>query len=183
MTQGQGASLCIRAYTVTGDGRWLECARRALELMVADIADGGTARRTSEGTVLEEVPSSQPQTILNGFLFAVVGLYDFQLARGSSAISHWLDQSLTTLRQVLHRYDAGYWSLYDLSGTIASPFYHDLHVAQLHALASAFPDDARLFTQYASLFARQRASPFNRVRAITVKVIQKLREPPQAVLE
>ena len=35
----------------------------------------------------------------------------------------------------INKYDCGYWSMYDLVGTIASPAYHDLDIALLSVLS------------------------------------------------
>ena len=58
---------------------------------------------------------------------------------------------METLRKNLDRYDLGFWSRYELSGTrlpmIASPFYHRLHVTQLRIMHKITGDE--VFARYA----------------------------------
>lgn len=82
----------------------------------------------------------------------------------------------------LPSYNAGYWSFYDLVGTVASTFYHRLHIAQLHALELAFPEHAETFRSVRQDFSRQLKSILCRARAVGVKIYQKLTQPPEVVL-
>ena len=47
-------------------------------------------------------------------------------------------RAVQTLVRNLDRYDLGFWSLYEQSGTllkmVASPFYHHLHIVQLRIM-------------------------------------------------
>ena len=47
-------------------------------------------------------------------------------------------RGVRTLVRNLDRYDLGFWSLYEQSGTrlpmVASPFYHQLHIVQLRIM-------------------------------------------------
>ncbi|MGB9662817.1 MAG: hypothetical protein ACPL5F_12535, partial [Moorellaceae bacterium] len=63
---------------------------------------------------------------------------------------------------------------------LASPFYHDLHIHQLTALAMI--DDDTLIPEFRDRWMRYQQVWRNRVRAIGVKVLQKLREPEEAVI-
>ena len=153
--------------------------------MLRDVRVGGTLRRVSGGLILEEYPEGhQPNAILNGWIFALFGLYDFMLlsdAPDGEITSSWR-ASLDTLVELSHRYDRGYWSNYDLRGHIASPFYHDLHIAQLKALELVVDPASQLSLRRVRLrFQSQRARRAKRAKAVAVKVWQKLKEPPPVV--
>ena len=178
MAQGEAMSVLVRAFSATGEDGYLEGARRALAPMLLPIEKGGTSWRTPEGLILEEVPFREPKTILNGWVFALYGLYDLALADGSADARDALDDTLSALSKRLEAYDAGFWSFYDTSGTLASPFYHRLHIAQLEALGQSFPEHAKRFGGLRETFQRQLASRANMVRAVTLKSYQKLRRPP-----
>jgi heparosan-N-sulfate-glucuronate 5-epimerase len=127
MTQGQAMSVLVRAFSVTREEAYLEGARRALAPMLMPVEEGGTSWLTSDGLILEEMPFRIPNTVLNGWVFALYGLYDFTLADDSPATREVLESTLSALLARLYMYDAKFWSFYDTSGTIASPFYHRLH--------------------------------------------------------
>lgn len=182
MTQGEGISVLVRAHRITGEAGFLDAARRALGPMLRPLADGGTQRVVADGIILEEFPLEQHSGVLNGWIFAVFGLHDLLLAHADPQANALLESSLTTLTRVMPRYDLGYWSRYDLSGTIASPFYHSLHIAQLTALEITFAKHASVFGEYRRRFEVQRDSKLSRVRAVARKAAQKLANPPPTVL-
>ena len=76
----------------------------------------------------------------------------------------------------LQRYDAGFWSLYELSGTrlkmFASPFYHRLHIVQLEVLYQLTGEET--FRQYTTRWDDYRHSRAKRTAALLHKVIFKL---------
>ena len=82
---------------------------------------------------------------MNGFIWAAWGVYDFFLATKEKAAQATVRPAVETLRRNLDRYDLGFWSLYEQSGTrlpmVASPFYHQLHVAQLRTMHRLTGDD------------------------------------------
>jgi heparosan-N-sulfate-glucuronate 5-epimerase len=187
MTQGEGASVLTRAYSLTQDKKYLEGSRRALGPMLSDVSEGGTCRTTPGGLVLEEVPLSIPNTVLNGFVFALYGLHDYCLAakpdtQAARAAKTALEASLEGLVAHIPKFDAGFWSYYDSRGSLASPFYHRLHIAQLRALELTFAQHRESFRSWRELFERYDASRLRRLRALVVKACQKLRHPPEVVL-
>ncbi|MGE5551272.1 MAG: D-glucuronyl C5-epimerase family protein [Bacteroidota bacterium] len=187
MTQGEGISVLARAYALTSDEIYLKCAKKALSPLLLPISMGGTCRVVQHGLILEETPQDREATILNGWIFALFGLYDFLLAlRNRDEIAYkaedTLNNSLRTLISILPRYDRVYWSNYDLAGNIASPFYHHLHIAQLQALELTFPEYRKDFSHWRETFRRQSSSCLNYARAILRKTQQKLRRPPNVVL-
>ena len=182
MTQGEGISVLVRAFSVAGEEAYLEGARRALSPLLAEVSEGGTCRMVPEGLILEEIPLEEPATILNGWIFALYGLYDISLVHGSAEAREALGSTLDALAARLPGYDAGFWSYYDTKGNMASPFYHNLHVAQLRALELSFPGRAASFALLRKTFERQASSRLNLTRAVTLKGYQKLRHPPEVVL-
>ncbi|MCL5734682.1 MAG: D-glucuronyl C5-epimerase family protein [Actinobacteria bacterium] len=182
LTQGEGASLLVRAAQMTGDELLVRRARMAIDLMLTPVDRGGLTRAVPEGLIFEEISNKQAVTILNGWVFALFGLYDYFLARPDHDLQNAIDQSVSALCQWLPRFDGGFWSFYDTNGALASPFYHRLHIAQLEALEAAFPDRSAAFSAIRQRFEWQRASRARRMRAIACKVIQKFKSPPDTVL-
>ncbi|MFZ4828183.1 MAG: D-glucuronyl C5-epimerase family protein [Phototrophicaceae bacterium] len=183
MTQGEAVSLLMRLYHRTGQATYRDSAQRALDLMLLGVENGGTARHWGNGEqiILDEFPQKPMSIVLNGWIFALYGLVDFVLVDSSPSYTVALERTVLTLVTRLEGYDMGYWSRYDSRGTIASPFYHDLHLAQLEALALTFPEHATTFNAVHHTWARHRQNPLKRARAVGMKTLQKLQRPPRFV--
>ncbi len=180
MPQGEAVSALLRAYEMTDDVRFMVSAEKALHVMLTPVEQGGTGNYAAGGLTLEECPSMTRNTILNGWVFALFGIYDFCLATGDAAHSRTFTRSLGTLANELGRFDAGYWSYYDQQGALASPFYHDLHISQLRALhmASGLDD----LQQAVDRWEAYRQSRVNKTRAFVRKAYQKVKQPPAVVI-
>lgn len=140
LAQGQGISLLLRAHGQTGNTHYLDTAVRAFTSFLLPIEKGGVQFVDERGDVwLEEYVIFPPTHILNGFIWALWGVYDYYLASSEPRAHELFYRCAQTLVRNLHRYDLGYWSLYELSGArlrmVASPFYHHLHVVQLRILS------------------------------------------------
>ena len=66
---------------------------------------------------------------------ALFGLYDYYITTKNVDIKEIFHKSCKTMATKINKYDCGYWSMYDLVGTIASPAYHDLDIALLSVLS------------------------------------------------
>ena len=137
MTQGNVISVLTRAYQVTNEHIYLEIASRAARIFEFDIRDGGVSSFMKESDIFfEEVAVYPAAHILNGYFFALFGLYDYVNICPNTVISSLIHRSLTTLDGLLEKYDTGYWSRYDLLfKKPATRFYHALHITMLEALA------------------------------------------------
>ena len=182
LTQGQAISVLVRAFSVTLEEVYLEAARGGLRFMLKPLQEGGTCRVTPEGLILEEYPQNRSNTVLNGWISALYGLYDFLLIADQADVRKALEASLEALAIHLPKYNVGYWSFYDTSGTLASPYYHCVHITQLEALGRTFPRYSNLFNQVRACFQNQMASSVCCTRAFMVKVFQKVRRPPITLL-
>jgi heparosan-N-sulfate-glucuronate 5-epimerase len=163
LAQGQGISLLVRAYRETGTETYLDVAERAFASFLKSSREGGVTFADARGNLwFEEYIVSPPTHILNGFIWAAWGVYDYFLATKITAARDLFAQAVLTLRANLDRYDLGFWSLYEQSGTllpmVASPFYHRLHVVQLRVMHRLTGDE--IFARYADrweAYARSRA--------------------------
>jgi heparosan-N-sulfate-glucuronate 5-epimerase len=176
-SQGTGISLLARMYRETNDGRYREATVKAFPSLDTLIEGGGVKFVDAEGNPwLEEYLIEPPTHILNGFLWALWGVWDYHLLTGDeNALRLWND-CLGTLKKNLPRYDAGFWSLYDLSKQglrmIASSFYHSLHIVQLQATSRLTGDP--VFESFARRFENYRRSWWKRSLALIYKVAFKL---------
>ena len=177
LAQGQAISLLVRAHAETGNQKYLDCAARAFTSFLRPIEAGGVTFTDDQGNIwFEEYILEAPTHILNGLIWAAWGVYDFFLATGSAEAVNLFAGATKTLQANLDRYDLGFWSRYELSGTvlpmIASPFYHRLHVTQLRIMHSITSEE--VFVRYASRWDKYAQSPFKRTKALCYKSAFKL---------
>lgn len=172
MAQGEGISLLIRAHMMTKDDKYLEAADKAAVFMLKPIAEGGTASYCGEDIYFYEYTHSP--LVLNGWIFSVWGLYDYCKYTGDDAVQKVVASTVSSLKKKLPEYHLSYWSKYDDGTRIASPFYHELHVALLTAMYDLFGDE--IYKEYADQWQGYQNSFFKRKRALITKGLQKLRE-------
>lgn len=173
MCQGEGASLLIRAYKETGEKKYLNTAKKAIDFMLVPIENGGTTKYVNNEMIFYEY-TNKP-CVLNGWIFSIFGLYDFCLVYKNDYYIKVLKTSLLSLKIHLKNFDCGYWSYYDEGGLITSPFYHDLHIAQLQAL-SMINSEENVYKQMRDKFIYYRSKKIYKSRAFMIKVIQKIVE-------
>ena len=177
LSQGSGISLLVRVYKETNEEKYLKAAKNAFISMNTDIKEGGVKFIDNQGNIwIEEYIIHPPTHILNGFLWAIWGLWDLHLVTGENPPKNLFERCIKTLKENLSRYDAGYWSLYDLSKQkmkmLASPFYHKLHIAQLEATHKLTGEN--IFKRYQKRFQKYQNSWFKRKKAFIYKAIFKL---------
>jgi hypothetical protein len=177
LAQGQGISLLVRAHRETGKEAYLDAAQRAFVTFLTNVDEGGVVYTNEDGhTWFEEYIVFPPTHILNGFIWASWGVYDYFLATGDPRAEDLFDQAMRTLAVNLQRYDVGFWSLYEQSGTrlkmLASPFYHRLHIVQLKVLYRLTGEE--IFRDFATRWESYGRSRVKRTVALGHKVIFKL---------
>ncbi|MBS1850842.1 MAG: hypothetical protein JST79_08015 [Acidobacteria bacterium] len=177
LAQGQGISLLLRAYRETHAPQYREAATRALHSFLRPVEQGGVSFRDAQGNLwFEEYIVAPPTHILNGFLWAMWGVYDYFLATGEPEAQRLFDAAVQTVLANLQRYDLGFWSLYELSGTrlpmVASPFYHRLHIVQLGIMQRLTGEKA--FADFADRWDSYTHSRAKRTRAVCYKGAFKL---------
>jgi hypothetical protein len=156
MAQGHILSVLSRAYRITSDKKYLVTGERVLSFMLKPIEKGGTTYNlqdldpslTNYPVFEEYIAEGKASYTLNGFIFALLGLYDWwQLFPNNNFGSHQLahnnfDKGLETVKEILPYFEIGGFSAYDLSHITydREPHiglgYHTLHIDQLYALWS-----------------------------------------------
>jgi hypothetical protein len=177
LAQGQGISLLVRASRETGNPSYLEAAQRAFETFLKNTNKGGITYVDGEGyTWFEEAIVDPPTHILNGFIWASWGVYDYSLYTRDEQARRLFDEAVRTQRDNLPQFDAGFWSLYEQSGTwmkmLASPFYHHLHIVQLQVMHRLTGES--VFADYARCWEAYRRSRAKRTLALAYKTVFKL---------
>jgi heparosan-N-sulfate-glucuronate 5-epimerase len=170
MAQGQALSVLARAYAQTKDAHYLDAGNKAFKFLLTPVNAGGVMDTLADlnpaldqNIIFEEYPAKPAPFTLNGFMFTLLGCYDWwQLNPGSTggifniAAASFV-AGLNTLDIILHYYDIGGFATYDL-GYITyhtSPnldlFYFAVDIYLLHALYSISGDQT--LKQYELLWA------------------------------
>jgi heparosan-N-sulfate-glucuronate 5-epimerase len=165
MAQGLAISVLLRAFDLTSERSYLDAAEAAGVLLLRPLDAGGCADYDELGQpFLEECPSDPPSHILNGAIFALIGLRELAGRTGGDGFR----PAGQRLASQLGEFDLGYWSRYDLTFTApASHAYHCLHISLLLA-AGRTVGDAR-FGQTADRWHRYLGRPASRLRAMAGK--------------
>lgn len=173
MAQGEGVSLLVRAYTYFSDIKYLLSAKKAIDFMVTSIELGGTAKAFEDKFFLLEF--THKSAVLNGWIFAIFGLYDYTLISRDDYYLDILNRTLLTLKNEIPNFDNGFWSLYNLDRSIiASRFYHKLHIALLKALYDL--SDIDTFKYMYQKWEKYDGKLYYRLKAFLIKAVQKLKE-------
>lgn len=173
MCQGEGASVLIRAYCQTKDEIFLEAAKKAIDSMLVSDTKGGMTLY-KDGDVLFREYTHLP-IVLNGWIFAWWGLFDYVLiTHNEDVYKDLLNKSCNSLIKYLPQFSNCYWSKYDLSKAITSPFYHRLHIAQMEVMYTL--TGKNIFKDYANRWNKQLHNPCIKYFSFIVKAIQKILE-------
>jgi len=173
MSQGEGSSLALRMYKETKDAQWLCCAERAIDFMLTPVSEGGTSQIDNQGNLILLEYTNQ-EAVLNGWIFAFFGLFDFLKFNEQRKYYLAYNNTLNAIILSIHKFDCGYWSMYDLNGRIASPFYHSLHIALMSVMNNITGEE--IFTDYAKRWVGQQRNPVKKCRALLKKSLQKIIE-------
>jgi hypothetical protein len=176
MAQGQGLSLLARAYASTQQDAFYQAATRALNSFRYSLEEGGVYSLDSHGAYFyEEVAVVPPSRILNGCLFALIGLHDFILVWPGEGGEMLMRRGLEGVEKLLPRFDNGYWSRYSLvpADHIASLDYHLIHIQQLRVLGRLYELPA--FLEFAERWQTYAESPVCRMRAFVAEYSYRFR--------
>ena len=164
MYQGQAMSLYLRYGQMFGEEtKYIEKAKRVYDFFEVDYRDGGVKRFDSRNNLwFEEYPSEKPSFVLNGYIYALLGIYDLWRVTGEAEIKTKIDQCIQTLQDSLHLYDSGYWSIYDqLKKELATRYYHkNIHIPLMDIMHKLSGEE--VFLKYKQRWQTQFDSKFNK---------------------
>lgn len=138
MAQGEAISLYLRMYQLEKNEAYIETAVKSYNYLKLDYSNGGVRRLDQDGNLwFEEYPSEKPSFVLNGFIYTIFGLYDLFRVTQDTGVKSDIEACIDTLKMNLHKYDVGYWSVYDLLKRELVHYYYqkNVHVLQLEILA------------------------------------------------
>jgi hypothetical protein len=125
LSQGTAVQAFARGYELLGDERFKEVGRDALGAF--ETAPPVGVRVASNGGSHYLIYSMSPGLrVLNGFLQATTGLYDFAQITGDARARRLFKAGDRAARREVPRFDTGAWSLYSLGGRESDLGYHRL---------------------------------------------------------
>jgi heparosan-N-sulfate-glucuronate 5-epimerase len=139
MAQGLAIEVLSKAYSQTGDTRFIDSANKLLNAFYVEVDKGGVTHKTNDtGWWYELLANTQgiKPRILNGHLFALLGIYEYYNSTRDPSARYLFDQGIMSLKDNLQNFDYenGTYSYYDLSSPkkkLPSQDYHRLVVGQL----------------------------------------------------
>ena len=138
MAQGQALSLFSRLFEATGDSQYLSDASSVFGslALVGISSDPWVTRLSGKFLWIEEYPNPVRDETLNGFLFAIFGIYDYWLVTNDPRAHLLLQASIATIDHSMESFRMeGQISNYCLTHKVQSERYHELHIEQLAFLA------------------------------------------------
>lgn len=173
MTQGLAMSFLLRAYDEIRIEEYLESAVSALEVFKRAIDEGGVTSYTDGCSFYEEYPGQPVRHVLNGFIYALWGLYDMARFLDNNEAKNLFTAGLETLVKWLPEYDIGYWSLYHIDDSKqrhnpATVHYHKLHISQLEILHLITGKE--IFKEYRDKWELYSQNRLNAVRTLPAKI-------------
>ena len=165
-------------HRLTGIDAFSACADR-FQSFQRSVSEGGVVVEDDRGHIwIEEYLVDPPSHILNGFIWALWGVYDYARWSGQfDALRIWA-AGVATLAKRLADFDTGWWSLYEARDgsreMLASRYYHTLHITQLRVMYRLTGIDA--FSACADRFQTYLDRPSHRALAFGRKAIFKLQE-------
>jgi heparosan-N-sulfate-glucuronate 5-epimerase len=150
MGQGHALSLLARAYSATTNNSHYgeACAKAVATIFDRPGTENGVRAMFMEKLVwFEEYPTTPSSFVLNGFMYALLGLYDVKAldVMGSAQKAETLyDLGMISLKTMLPLFDTGSGTFYDLrhftvpgiSPNLARLDYHVTHINQLLTFAT-----------------------------------------------
>jgi hypothetical protein len=156
----------------------LETASKAFKAFGQEITKpGGVTFTDDKGYIwLEELIFNPPTHILNGFIWAMWGIYDYYLLTKNQKAQQLFNESVKTLEENIQRYDIGFWTVYHLLPTklkmVASPYYQRLHIVQLKAMHRL--TGKKIFKDYAQKWEMYYSKRCYRYTAFVLKCLFKI---------
>jgi hypothetical protein len=124
LSQGTAVQVLARAYSRFKEPAELAAAQQALGIFRTP-PPAGVRVNTHAGAHYAEYTFAPSDRILNGFIQALVGLYDYTSITGDPLGLALFEAGDAEARAEVPRYDTGGWSLYDQFGE-SSLNYHEL---------------------------------------------------------
>jgi D-glucuronyl C5-epimerase-like protein len=143
--QGLAISAVVRGFRLTGRKKLLELLHGAARVFDLSPVEGGVRIPCKQGCLYAELPTGPVPGILDGFMTALLGLFDLFTETGEPNVLHLFSDGVEGLKYTLPQWDyRGKWSWYNSQAYLSPPAYHHLHRVQLQVLAKLAHDPVLL---------------------------------------
>jgi heparosan-N-sulfate-glucuronate 5-epimerase len=160
LAQGQGISVLLRAYSLVNHKKYLETAEYALKIFNIPVQDGGVLYKDEDSHWWYEeyaCPRAEPSGVLNGFILAILGIYDFYHLTDDNLSKQLFEKGISTLRHHLKDFDTNYpykLTYYDRQKHIVSFEYHLFHIKLMRILYQITKEE--IFKMYQNRWEKQK---------------------------
>lgn len=143
LASGNAISALLRGWEVLEEARYLDAATVAYRGLHEAQSDRPLTVRRGGCLWYEEYPAADPLHVLNGHIYAALGVLDYARVSGDeTAMDRWRG-AVRAVEVNLDSFDLGYWSTYDLRfREPASRHYQkNIHIPLLQLLAELTGSD------------------------------------------
>ncbi len=130
ITQAHILCLMLRLYRLAPTAHLQEQIKQVYNSLLIPQEEGGFLSKTPEGYLwIEEYPSQTNSYVLNGFIFCIIALCEYQLTFPEKDINEIIYQLTVSLIKSLHQYKRGnFWRYSRLHNTLSNIEYQGLYV-------------------------------------------------------
>lgn len=153
MAQGLGISVLVRAWSITHHQKYMRAAEKAAASFDVPVSQGGILVTDERGEWYEEFACQKKAHVLNGFVFALIGVYELYECSKNEKFREIFDRGVKTLKEHLRDFELNLlffkWSRYDNRFLLYSgDKYHQIHIKQLEELYAITKEE--VFHQYST---------------------------------
>ena len=144
LAQAMAIFVFLRAYEILNDPKYLDYAEKAFNGFLLPISLGGPLYIDSRGQLwIEEDPVLWPPNhVLNGFIFAVLSIFELYLYTGKPKYYKFFKVFSSTIKSNIRLYDLIVWSRYNAYfKRVATEKYAHLNAILLLLLAYLLDDE------------------------------------------
>lgn len=142
LSQGLAISVLVRAYLLSEDIKLLELAKKATRIYEVEVKNGGIKTLEDGYVFYEEYPSYPLARVLDGFIFSLLGLYDYYLVSKDLKVKRLFEDGYKALTNNIQYWNYNnIWSWYGSHGNLSSPMYNKLNLCLLLAMYNITKDD------------------------------------------
>jgi hypothetical protein len=129
LTQGMMLALMVRTAKITGDSVYADAADRIFRSLSQTTSRRVAHIDSANYYWIDEYPLPQSDLTLNGFAYAVRGLYEYWQWKKTAESERLLREALSTLKHYGPQFrDPGKVSVYCLVHRLPVPTYHPIHI-------------------------------------------------------
>ncbi len=163
-SQSRAISVLLRAFQLTGEKEYRNCAIDSLAIYDIPNSEGGVKALQNGNVIYEEYTADFNVMVLDGAFFSIYGLLDLQrVLPENELVKKLINQGVEGLIALLPEYDLGYWIRYSLTDSPEYPKedpatrgYFYLNLTQLKAFhyltrRPEFEDYFNKFSEYDSV--------------------------------